>query len=73
MKSSQRNRLLRSLTLPLGVVMLGGLHLTPAWAGIFPGLQQEACMADAYIAKGHSRAAASTARPRTSRSPKWYR
>ncbi|MFQ2099101.1 hypothetical protein [Aeromonas sanarellii] len=54
MKSSQRNHLLRSLTLPLGVVMLGGLHLTPAWAGIFPGLQQEACMADAYIAKGGS-------------------
>ena len=50
MKPSQRNRLLRSLTVPFGIVMLGGLSLTPAWAGIFPGLQQEACMADAYIA-----------------------
>lgn len=59
MKPSQHNRLLKSLTVPFGIVMLGGLSLTPAWAGIFPGLQQEACMADAYIAKGGSLAGGS--------------
>ena len=64
MKPSQRNRLLRSLTVPFGIVMLGGLSLTPAWAGIFPGLQQEACMADAYIAKGGSLAGGSLVQTR---------
>jgi hypothetical protein len=50
MKPSTHNRLLRSLAIPLlGVASLGGLSsLTPAWAGIFPGLEQEKCMADAF-------------------------
>lgn len=50
MKPSTHNRLLRLLAIPLlGVASLGGLSsLTPAWAGIFPGLEQEKCMADAF-------------------------